>query len=262
MTVAQVETLDVSVLVPAKDEADNLPEFLQRCAQALEPAGFSFEVIIVNDGSRDGTDRVLQELGRQYRFLSVVTHRRQRGIAEALRSAGDVARGDVYVFYPADLQYLPEDIPALVAPILQGKADIVTGTKQGKYEKAFVSSVYNGLCRWLFGVGVTDLNSVKAYRREVMLGVPLRPDWHRYMVVIAAADGYMMAHALAQLAPLPERVVMVGDRAHDVEGAAAHGIGTVVVDWGYGNADFAEVMPVAPAAHVATVDDLREVLGV
>ena len=154
MTVAPVETLDVSVLVPAKDEAENLPEFVQRCAQALGPAGFSFEVIVVNDGSRDGTDRVLRELSRKYPFLSVVTHRRQRGIADALRSAGDVARGDVFVFYPADLQYLPEDIPALVAPILEGRADIVTGTKQGKYEKAFVSRVYNGLCRWLFGVRV------------------------------------------------------------------------------------------------------------
>src|SRR5215211_3383473 len=192
MTVASVETLDVSVLVPAKDESDNLPEFIQRCAQALGPAGFSFEVIVVNDGSRDGTDRVLRELQRQYPFLEIVTHRRQRGIADALRSAGDVARGDVFVFYPADLQYLPEDIPKLVAPILEHRADIVTGTKQGKYEKAFVSGVYNALCRWLFGIGVSDLNSVKAYRREVMLGVPLRPDWHRYMVVIAAADGFRL----------------------------------------------------------------------
>jgi len=192
MTIVPVETLEVSVLVPAKDEAANLPEFLQRCADALGPSGFSFEVIVVNDGSRDGTDRVLRDLERQYSFLSVVTHRRQRGIADSLRSAGDIARGDVFVFYPADLQYLPEDIPGLVAPILEGRADIVTGTKQGKYEKAFVSSVYNVLCRWLFGVRVTDLNSVKAYRREVMHGVPLRPDWHRYMVVIAAADGYRL----------------------------------------------------------------------
>jgi glycosyltransferase involved in cell wall biosynthesis len=201
MTVAPAETLDVSVLVPAKDEAANLPEFLQRCADALGPSRFSFEVIVVNDGSRDGSDRVLRELARQYPFLSVVTHRRQRGIADSLRSAGDIARGDVFVFYPADLQYLPEDIPALVSPILDGRADIVTGTKQGKYEKAFVSGIYNILCRWLFGVRVTDLNSVKAYRREVMQGVPLRPDWHRYMVVIAAADGYRLTSLPVPLYP-------------------------------------------------------------
>ena len=192
MTLPAAETLDVSVLVPAKDEAANLPEFLRLCAEAMGPAGFTFEVVIVNDGSRDDSGRVLGELERTYPFLRVVTHRRQRGIADALRSAGDVARGDIFVFYPADLQYLPEDIPRLVAPVLEGRADIVTGTKQGKYEKAFVSGVYNTLCRWLFGVRVTDLNSVKAYRREVMQGVPLRPDWHRYMVVIAAADGFRL----------------------------------------------------------------------
>ncbi len=192
MTLPAAETLDVSVLVPAMDEAANLPEFVRLCAEALAPAGFTYEVVIVNDGSRDESDRVLRELARTHPFVRVVTHRRQRGIADALRSAGDVARGDVFVFYPADLQYLPEDIPRLVAPILGGRADIVTGTKQGKYEKAFVSRVYNTLCRWLFGVRVTDLNSVKAYRREVMAGVPLRPDWHRYMVVIAAADGYRL----------------------------------------------------------------------
>jgi glycosyltransferase involved in cell wall biosynthesis len=186
------EALDVSVLVPAKDEAPNLPEFVRQCDEALRPAGFSFEVVIVDDGSSDESARVLRDLARTHPFLRIVTHRRQRGIADALRSAGEVARGDIFVFYPADLQYRPADIPGLVAPILAGRADIVTGTKQGKYEKAFVSSVYNALCRWLFGVRVSDLNSVKAYRREVMLNVPMRPDWHRYMVVIAAADGFRL----------------------------------------------------------------------
>jgi len=193
--------VDVSILVPAKDEADNLPEFLRLCAEALGPAPFTFEVVVVDDGSRDRTALVLEAERVRNPFLTVVTHNRQRGIADALRSAGEAARGDVFVFYPADLQYLPEDIPALVAPILAGRADIVTGTKQGKYEKAFVSSVYNALCRWLFGVRVTDLNSVKAYRREVMANVPLRPDWHRYMVVVAAAEGARLTSLPVPLYP-------------------------------------------------------------
>ena len=191
MTVG-VDPLDVSVLVPAKDEAENLPEFLRLCEQSLDNAGFSFEVIVVNDGSRDATAAVLAELTTRYRFLRTVTHRRQRGIADALRSAADVARGDIQVFYPADLQYLPEDIPTLVRPILDDQADIVTGSKQGKYEKAFVSGVYNRLCRWLFGVQVEDLNSVKAYRAEIMRVVPMRPDWHRYMIVIAVVEGFRL----------------------------------------------------------------------
>ena len=198
MTLAPVE---VSVLVPAKDEAENLPEFVRLCGEALGPAPFSFEVIVVDDGSRDATPEVLVGLKARYPFLRVVTHRRQRGIADALRSAGDAAQGHIFVFYPADLQYLPEDIPALVSPILAGHVDVVTGTKQGKYEKAFVSGIYNGLCRMLFGVQVTDLNSVKAYRREVMQSVPLRPDWHRYMVVIAAVDGFRLGSQPVPLYP-------------------------------------------------------------
>ncbi len=105
------------------------------------------------------------------------------------------------MFYPADLQYLPSDIPSLVAPILAGEADVVTGTKQGQYDKRFVSSVYNALCRWLFGVRVSDLNSVKAYRREVMDSVPTRPDWHRFMVVIAASQGFRLAQQPIPLYP-------------------------------------------------------------
>jgi hypothetical protein len=78
---------------------------------------------------------------------------------------------------------------------------VVTGTKQGQYEKRFVSSIYNALCRWLFGVRVNDLNSVKAYRREVMDSVPARPDWHRFMVVIAAARGFRIAERPVPLHP-------------------------------------------------------------
>jgi hypothetical protein len=119
-----------------------------------------------------------------------VRHRAQRGIAEALRTGYLHAHGQVLVFYPADLQFKPEDIPSLVGPILAGDSDMVTGFKQGKYEKAFVSRIYNRLSRTLFHVPVRDLNNVKAYRREIMASLPMRPDFHRYMIVMAAAEGF------------------------------------------------------------------------
>jgi glycosyltransferase involved in cell wall biosynthesis len=194
-------TPEVSILAPAKDEAENLPEFVRQTREALLPLAYASELIVVNDGSEDGSARVLQELAATHAFLRVVTHRSRRGIADSLRSGADVARGRILVFYPADLQYLPADIPSLVAPILSGDADIVTGAKQGAYEKRFVSWVYNGLCRWLFGVRVTDLNSVKAFRREVIDGIPSRPDWHRFMVVIAAAEGFRLAERPVPLHP-------------------------------------------------------------
>ncbi len=184
---------DVSVLVPAKDEADNLAEFVRLTREAMLPLPYAVELVIINDGSHDGTSKLLDELATKHPFVRVVTHRTQRGIADALKSGADVARGRVLVYYPADLQYLPSDIPSLVGPILEGEADVVTGTKQGGYNKRFVSGVYNTLSRWLFGVRVKDLNSVKAYRRELMDIVPMRPDWHRFMVVIAASQGFRLA---------------------------------------------------------------------
>lgn len=202
MSLAQrTGNVDVSVLVPAKDEAENLPEFLRQCAEAFATVPWTAEVVVVNDGSEDDTPGVLRELAAAHPFLRVVTHRSRRGIADALRSGADEARGRILVFYPADLQFLPAEIPSLVEPIRQGEADVVTGTKQGHYDKAFVSGIYNTLCRWLFGVRVTDLNAVKAYRREVMDVLPTRPDWHRFMVVIAATEGFRLAERPVTLHP-------------------------------------------------------------
>jgi hypothetical protein len=193
--------IDVSVLVPAKDEAENLPRFMELAASALGAGSLRYEVVVIDDGSVDDTWNVLERLRQSYPFLRAVRHRTRRGIADALRTGFHHSRGGVLVFYPADLQFLPEDIPRLVAPIIDGDADMVTGFKQGKYEKAFVSRVYNGLSRALFGIRVKDLNSVKAYRREVMEHIPVRPDWHRYLIVLAAAQGFSVRDIPVPLYP-------------------------------------------------------------
>jgi glycosyltransferase involved in cell wall biosynthesis len=191
----------VSVLVPAKDEAENLPLFLQLCDETFRARTETYEVIVIDDGSTDDTAKVLETLLPKYPFLHVVHHRSQRCIADALRSGFLEARADVLVFFPADLQFKPEDIPRLVTPILAGESDMVTGFKQGKYEKAFVSGIYNGLSRTLFHIPVRDLNNVKAYRREIMEDQPARPDWHRYMIVLAAAQGYTVTEIPVPLYP-------------------------------------------------------------
>ena len=197
-----IAPVDVSVLVPAKDEAENLPLFMEQAESTFRATpDISFEVVVIDDGSEDDSWSVLEQLARRYQFLKLARHRSRRGIADALRTGYLIARGRVLVFYPADLQFKPEDIPRLVAPILADEADLVTGFKEGKYEKALVSGIYNRLSRLLFDVKVKDLNSVKAYRREIMDGLPVRPDWHRYMVVIAAAQGFKVAEVPVPLYP-------------------------------------------------------------
>lgn len=191
----------VSVLVPAKDEAENLPEFMRQAAETFAATPGMYEVIVIDDGSVDRTQEVLEQLRHQYPFLRTEQHRKQRGIADALRTGYLAARGDVLVFYPADLQFKPEDIPKLVEPILRGEYDMMTGYKQGQYDKAFVSGIYNKLSRSLFEIPVRDLNSVKAYRREIMAGLPGRPDWHRYMIVMAAAQGFTVGEVPIPLYP-------------------------------------------------------------
>jgi glycosyltransferase involved in cell wall biosynthesis len=198
---ALTRTIRVSILVPAKDEAENLPRFLALCAEMIAAQSVGYEVVVIDDGSRDATPSVLAEAVPRYPFLRVVTHRTQRGIADALRSGYLAAQGDILVFYPADLQFLPADIPRLCAPILADEADMVTGYKQGKYEKAFVSGIYNTLSRALFEIPVRDLNNVKAYRRTIMADQPVRPDWHRYMIVLAHAQGYSVKEIPVALYP-------------------------------------------------------------
>jgi glycosyltransferase involved in cell wall biosynthesis len=192
---------EVSVLVPAKDEAENLPLFMEQARAVFAATPGRYEVVVIDDGSVDDSWNVLQRLAAEYPFLRTVRHAARRGIADALRTGYLNSRGSILVFYPADLQYKPEDIPRLVAPILAGESDIVTGYKEGKYEKAFVSGIYNRLSRSLFKVNVRDLNSVKAYTREVMDALPNRPDWHRYMVVMAAADGFSLSEVSVPLYP-------------------------------------------------------------
>jgi glycosyltransferase involved in cell wall biosynthesis len=179
----------VSTIVPAKDEEGNIGEFCRQFDEMLKRAPFDAELVFVDDGSTDGTLEQIRANAARYSFVKYRSHQRNRGLTEAMQTGFAAAAGGVFVFYPADLQYLPEDIPLLVEPISRG-ADISTGWKQGKYTKRFVSRVYNGMSRGIFGLKVHDLNSVKAFRREVVENIFLREDWHRYLVVLAANEGY------------------------------------------------------------------------
>lgn len=190
----------VSVIVPAFNEDGNVEELCRQFDEMLAKATFTCELVIVDDGSSDRTPAILRDMAGKYPFLRVLTHGTNRGLTAALQTGFNFARGEIYVFYPADLQYKPEDIPAMIAKIDEGN-DLVTGWKQGEYSKRFVSTIYNRLSRWLFSVKVHDLNSVKAFRREVIENMFLRRDWHRYMVVLAVEQGYRVDEVKIPLYP-------------------------------------------------------------
>lgn len=184
----------VSTIAPAMNEEGNIDEFCRQYAEMLEKAPFRGELVFVDDGSTDRTFEKIRENAKKYPFIRFGTHQVNRGLTEALQTGFAIATGNVFVFYPTDLQYKPEDIPKLIAPIADG-ADICTGWKQGTYNKWFVSKIYNWFSRKLFGLKVHDLNSVKAFRRIVVEQIFLRKDWHRYLVPLAANEGYRVEEA-------------------------------------------------------------------
>jgi len=155
----------------------------------VQKSSYKFELVLIDDGSTDGTLDRIKSSANEYDFIKYGVHPFNLGLTEALQTGFSIASGSIYVFYPADLQYLPEDIPALVTPIFEKGADVVAGWKQGKYKKRFVSSIYNALSRKIFGLKVHDLNSVKAFKASVIKDMFMRRDWHRYLVVLAADQG-------------------------------------------------------------------------
>ncbi|RME20399.1 MAG: glycosyltransferase family 2 protein, partial [Candidatus Zixiibacteriota bacterium] len=191
----------VSTIVPAMNEEGNIDEFCRLFAEMAAKAPFDVELVFVDDGSTDGTLGKIKENAARYDFIRYAAHPVNRGLTEALQTGFATARGSVYVFYPADLQYLPEDIPRLAAPVVENRADLCTGWKQGKYNKRFVSRIYNWFSRKLFGLRVHDLNSVKAFRADIVKQIFLRKDWHRYLVVLAAERGFRVVEEKIPLYP-------------------------------------------------------------
>ncbi len=195
-----MKKIQVSVIIPACNEEENIPLLLKEFTK-LSAKDFSFEVLLVDDGSSDRTYEIAKKLEKKYGFLKTLRHRANFGITRALQTGFANAGGEVLVFFPADLQFLVEDIPALVNPILAGEADLVTGRKRGRYTRRFVSGIYNTLSRILFKTKVKDLNSIKAFRNEVVKDMTLRKDWHRYLVVLAANDGWRVEEVEVALKP-------------------------------------------------------------
>jgi glycosyltransferase involved in cell wall biosynthesis len=181
----------VSVLIPAYNEEGNVTLVIDKVARALEARGVDGEIVFVDDGSTDRTGLKAAACADRYPFVKVVSHRRNLGLTEAIKTGFRHVSGDIIILLPGDLESDPEeDIPKLLDKLAEGY-DVVAGWRQGRREgKVLASRIYNFVCRLLFDVHAHDMNWIKAFRREVIEGLYLRSDWHRFILMIAASQGY------------------------------------------------------------------------
>jgi glycosyltransferase involved in cell wall biosynthesis len=191
---------DLSVIVPAYNEEENIPLVVQEIQSALGDAPFSFEIIFVDDGSTDGTWEEMERVKGNYDNVVTVRHRANLGKTDALLTGYRASAGEALCLFDADLQYKPDDIKRLYQKMRNG-FDIVSGWKQGKYSKQFVSNVYNFLSRKLFHLPIHDQNSIKLFKREIMEDIVLRKDWHRFLVALAVNEGYSVGELKVVLQP-------------------------------------------------------------
>lgn len=179
---------DFAVVVPAFDEAPVVPDLVRELREAFRRHDLHGEVLLVDDGSTDGTAELAEREAADWPEFRVLRHGVNLGKTEALLTASAATDKRYLVLFDADLQHVPDEIPRFLEKLEEGW-DIVTGRKIGQYDKRAVSSAYNRLSRRIFRVPVSDLNSMKAFRRSILEGIQLRHDWHRFFVVLAHARG-------------------------------------------------------------------------
>ncbi len=186
--------LDVSVVVPVLDEADTVSELAARIAGVLDRAGRSFEVVFVDDGSRDATAARIKEANGLDPRVKLVRLRRNFGKAAALCAGFDVSRGRVVITMDGDLQDDPDEIPRFLAELEERDLDLVSGWKKVRRDpisKRLPSRLFNWVTRRLARVELHDFNcGFKAYRREVLEQIALYGELHRYIPVLASRKGF------------------------------------------------------------------------
>jgi glycosyltransferase involved in cell wall biosynthesis len=208
---------DFAVIVPAFDEAANAADLVRELRATFARHGLDGEVIVIDDGSTDGTAARIEAEAAGWERLRVLRHRRNFGKTEALLTGAEATEARWLVLFDADLQHQTEEIPRFLARLDEGW-DIVCGRKVGRYEKAAVSSIYNKLNRAIFHVPVSDTNAMKAFRRDILDEVHLRHDWHRFFVVLASARGYTMTEIDIELFPRRHGVAKYSQRGRIVVG--------------------------------------------
>lgn len=187
--------MDISVVIPLYNEAESLPELHSWIARVMQENHFSYEILMVDDGSTDSSWEVIKGLSEADKNVHGIRFRRNYGKSAALYCGFGKAQGDVVITMDADLQDSPDEIPELVRMIREDGYDLVSGWKQHRKDnvltKNLPSKLFNATARRVTGIKLHDMNcGLKAYRSEVVKNIEVYGEMHRYIPYLAKNAGY------------------------------------------------------------------------
>jgi len=187
--------MQISVIIPLFNEADSLPELMQWIHRVMQEHNYSYEVIMVDDGSDDDSWMVIEKLRTSYAALKGIRFQRNYGKSAALNEGFKAAQGDIVVTMDADLQDSPDEIPEFYNMIVKEGFHLVSGWKKKRYDNTFTknipSKIYNAVARRSSGIQLHDFNcGIKAYQLKVVKSIEVFGEMHRYIPILAKWAGF------------------------------------------------------------------------
>ena len=186
--------MQISLVIPLRDEAESLPELVDWIHRVCTAHSFSYEIILIDDGSTDGSWAIIGSLSERYPTIRGIKFRRNYGKSAALNEGFRAAQGEVVITMDADLQDSPDEIPELYRLIVEDRYDLVSGWKQKRFDpvsKTIPTKLYNAVTRKVTGIELHDMNcGLKSYRRAVVKNIEVYGEMHRYIPAIAKWEGF------------------------------------------------------------------------
>jgi len=187
--------MNISVIIPLKDEAESLPELTSWIKKVMEANAYSYEVILIDDGSRDDSWKVISEIHAADDRFKGIKFKRNYGKSAALNVGFREAQGDVVITMDADLQDSPDEIPALYRKVMHEGYDLVSGWKKKRFDNVLTKNIpskfFNAVTRKMSGIQLNDFNcGLKAYTNDVIKNIEVYGEMHRYIPVLAKWAGF------------------------------------------------------------------------
>jgi glycosyltransferase involved in cell wall biosynthesis len=186
--------MNISIVIPLLDEEESLPELHSWIKRVMDEYNYSYEILFIDDGSKDNSWKIIKELSNKYPEVKGVKFRRNYGKSAALNVGFEDCKGDVVITMDADLQDSPDEIPALYEMIIKDRYDLVSGWKKKRFDpisKTIPTKLYNWITRKMSGIKLNDMNcGLKAYSSDVVKNIEVYGEMHRYIPVIAKWAGF------------------------------------------------------------------------